>query len=92
MFEIELIEKLTKEFLHGEIYKISMRYLNSTTLRLCILYIDSNECLVEYDVNLCPSSRLVQFENHFYYNDNRVLDPNPNFHEKLGFELLTLCN
>lgn len=85
MKEYDGIANLTKEFLTGKLYKLTMEYVKPDNLRVSVLYEDNYDELVEYDLEVHPSNQRAVFLGHqiskILYNVK--LDRSPNFEHAL---------
>ena len=85
MKEYDSIANLTKEFLTGKLYKLTMEYVNPDNLRVSVLYEDNYDEQVEYDLEVHPSKHDAAFLGHqiskMLYKVE--LDRNPNFENAL---------
>jgi len=58
------ISEITKEFLDGTLRKLTMQYTDPDTLRVSIMYNDSNDYYFDYDMEINSRTELPNFLSH----------------------------
>jgi hypothetical protein len=64
MNEYDKIAELTKQYLEGNLHKLTMEFSKPSSLTLSIVYEDDHDTTIEYDVQVDPKQHITSFLGH----------------------------